>query len=142
MSDLGSWLTAQLDHDEQVARAAAAETGECWEASDPGLYVVDDPRQPGPFATGAWGDLDASVAAHAALHDPAAVLRTVAAHRAILASLRDARSRRDYYVRDGEEPFASESRAHVEALELVVRRLAAIYSDREGWDPSWTTEDR
>lgn len=86
---------------------------------------------PRPSARDEEHDLAAIEAAHR--------LRTIAAHRAILTAWRDAESRRDYYVRDGEEPFASEARGYAEAMDRAVRLLAAIYQDRPGYDPRWAT---
>jgi hypothetical protein len=64
---------------------------------------------------------------HIARNDPAAVLRTIAAHRAILDSYRT--------------EAVCESDASV-VLESALHAIAAIYQDRPGFDPSWTVENR
>jgi hypothetical protein len=169
VSDLALWLTAQLDHDEQVARAAARETtSERWSASGGLVYPEDNPSQhPGPFLADVYG-LPDEVAAHIALHDPASVLRTVAAHRAILAEHLPTRTSVEWphdTTGKGEaltcprcqnaehtdwrpaigmagvlpEGFVA---PYVLAPCRTLLLLAAIYQDRDGYDPRWTTEDR
>lgn len=130
-ADLVAWLRQQLDHDEQVARAAL------------------DPDDPAPWAS--LGTLVAGTSgldrgsgarlralrAHIALHDPARMLRQVAAHRAIL-DLYVASIERDQQMREaiGTAPL----RAATGAYRETVLRIAATYSDRPGYDPAWTAE--
>jgi hypothetical protein len=64
---------------------------------------------------------------HIARHDPARVLREVAAKRAILAAYQEA-----LRIQDGFKEVSSEE-ANREALEMVCRNLATVYSD-----PAWS----
>src|SRR5688572_14309087 len=96
MTDLAAWLTAQLDHDEQIARRAAASHG----GTDTWYFVTTVDHVHGEGATYALDLGDRTVLPsyddddspwlpaeleHIALHDPARVHRDVAAHRRILA---------------------------------------------------------
>jgi hypothetical protein len=65
------------------------------------------------------------------------VLRDGAGDRAILSDWLDAVARRDYYERDGEEPFVSEVRAELKVLERVIRWRALSRSDRPGYREEW-----
>lgn len=124
MTDLVSWLSSQLDHDEQVARAASPGP---WTTGAANHSIVGPdgplPRLAGHVvcSVGAYdrGVPSAADAEHIALHDPARVLRQVAAHRRLIELWKLLN-----------EP------ALYEALEAV----AGIYSDRSGFDPSWTVE--
>lgn len=83
MDDLVTWLRAQLDDDERIARAFADETG-----SDSLRWHRPDPQQPGLIRDGSGtvvtydeGVLTAEQAEHIARHDPARVLTEVDAKR-------------------------------------------------------------
>jgi hypothetical protein len=138
MTDLVAWLTQQIDHDEQVARAAT--TGP-WTAEGNGSIV--GPTGPLPklaghvvCSVGAWnvGRPTAVDAAHIALHDPARVLRQVTAYRRILArhSPRPSGPPNTWVTPQCGWPSLNPC--------PDVRDLLSIYSDREGHDPSWTVE--
>lgn len=157
MTDLVAFLTAQLDHDEQVARASTA--GPWWDSkvgAAPGCHTIrggpgeergadgslpGDVRpiariRPVPNDDGGYATNHDADAAHIALHDPSHVLRTVAAHRAILerhqpmtAGSCDWCWGNAYREEESAWPCAD------------VRSIAAIYTDREGWDPSWRAEE-
>jgi hypothetical protein len=138
MSDLVSWLTQQIDYDEQVAGAATAGP---WATEGNGSIV--GPTGPLPklaghvvCSVGAWnvGRPTAADAAHIAVHDPAWVLRQVAAYRRILV-------RHQQY----NGPVACEYCVGPDGEYVTwpcpdVRDLASIYSERPGFDPSWTVE--
>jgi hypothetical protein len=81
--DLVEKIRTAIDEDERIAQAAAGHCAQ-WTASDSGIYPSDGSRHPGPIVTGVYGDLDENYGAHIARHDPARVLRQVAAHRKIL----------------------------------------------------------
>lgn len=140
MTELVAFLGRMLDADEQVAKAA---TPGPWDVNDEELaeaiYTVDPDSDIAVVAGSGWGG-EVTVfnrpadAIHIARHDPARTLAKVAAERRILDAYRDAVARRDYYARDGEEPFVSESRGFVEALEMVIRRLAEVYQAEERTD--------
>ena len=109
-SDLVAFLRARLDEDE-----AAAKTG-----SDPGW------RSDGPYLGWVAGGIAAQFkwttdAAHAARHDPARVLREVAAKRAIL---------------DEAESELADDLAAVMPRDRL-RHLAAVYSDHADYRPEW-----
>lgn len=82
MSDLVAFVTARLGEDEEQARLAAREGGE-W-------TQVDPVRKPGRIGSlggvVVWdeGEPDEHQAAHIARHDPARVLREVAARRRLI----------------------------------------------------------
>src|SRR5688572_9837398 len=88
VTDIVSWLREQLDADEQTARAAANRTGsERWVAepySDNVAAVLGDDSSAAPFVGGYYGAISPEAAGHIAVHDPALVLRTIAAYRAAL----------------------------------------------------------
>lgn len=149
--DLVSWLRAQLDHVEQVARRALAELeayGGTWTG----------------FADALWKrttvDADAICDVIDA-HGPAAVLRQVAAHRAILDlhEITTELERWDSAAVDGShlpgdltgrpvhwcavcdvDPRSGERYAGTDPACPTLLSIAAIYQDRPGWDPSWTVE--
>jgi hypothetical protein len=124
---LVEWLRAQLDEDERLAREA----------------TVDVPAE--PDASGVWpgwpwspGDTSGLPwVQHCMRHDPARVLAEVQSKRLILEAAVDAASRRLYYERDGEEPFAAESVGFDEAMTKVLRLLALPYQDRPGYLEQW-----
>lgn len=109
--DLVSWLTQQIDHDEQVARD-----------------VLEDFLGPQPSRAGVAVFMRACRWTES--FTPARVLRQVAAYRRIL---------------DWHEPCDDGYRdvcmvCGVPSPCLDLRNVASIYSDREGYDPSWTVE--
>lgn len=67
---------------------------------------------------------------------PALVLRTIAAHRAILAD--HDRALAAAKLNSGDLANAGRLLGAVRTLKL----LASIYQDRPGFDPSWTVENR
>lgn len=145
-ADLVAFLRQQLDHDEQVALDARGDgpsrTG-VWTLLDrrdhpagPNLRLVDDL---GYEVTDSW-DVDSAPwysMPHIALHDPARVLRQVTAHRAILDAYETALVSRD--VAEG-TVLAGATRLSLRVRREAVGAVASIYSDRPGWDPSWTVE--
>ena len=104
MADLVEWLTAQLDADEALARAV--EPSRNWV----GAYSEASPPH-GPFI---------------AANNPSHVLRTIAAHRAIL----------DRHDHRGKWCLGAAPQPITGACPDV-RALASIYEDRPGFDPSW-----
>jgi hypothetical protein len=106
---LATFLLARLDEDERIAADAA----ELFDGAQ--LQVADD------------------VGAHIVRHDPARVLRDVAATRAVV-----------QIWLDGIAGQLSQNRG--EGLDLVdaaMSRLAAVYSDHPDYRPAWSaTQDR
>lgn len=141
MTGLVEFLTARLDEDERIARAATERAPWSHNADDywmitgtDGDVVVYDESAP----------TDAE-AAHIARHDPARVLADVAAKRAILTEhLPDmAREYRDGAWRDRPQCGACVTwRGEGEAVPapapcLTLRRLAVSYADHPDFDESW-----
>lgn len=124
--DLLSWLTAQLDHDEQVALGAARNSiGPTW------------------TAVGLQSSYDVRVDDHIALHDPARVLRQVAAHRRTLGR-HQSRSKEwgivdcSTCLEDTDSTYQDDPIATWASWPCAeIRNVASIYSDRPGYDPSW-----
>ena len=141
VSDAVAFISAQLDHDEQVAPGASPGPWvvlprEEWETED-GYVVEASPNAtgyrhkvaaPGYNGGGVWEAADAT---HIALHDPDRVLLQVAAYRRILARFAAGRE------------FAEQTYSAIPALGFyrhLFADLASIYSDRPGFDPAWTVE--
>jgi hypothetical protein len=131
MDDLVTWLRAQLDDDERVARAA--DSGR-WLPEDKGItfeYRADD------FHDGeAQARLVADTRAnqwHIARWDPARVLAEVDAKRRILDRYEDALARQ-------QDPEHSQVAAHVQVEEYedwILPSLALPYADRPGYRDEW-----
>lgn len=146
MADLVEFLTAQLDHDEQVARAVDAESSSPWRWVDPGgrlkQALVD--AHGSMILPSVSGDVypSASFAEHVIRHDPARVLRQVAAYRRILI---EHGSMLEQVSWTKDLPICNRCR-YDQGLDTfnwpcpTVRALVSIYSDRPGYDPSWTVE--
>jgi Family of unknown function (DUF6221) len=120
--DLVEWLRAQLAVDQEKARAVAElrstwhtgggyeETGPTKVLGEDGYVIVEDDT-----------DWAAEIVAHIALHDPARVLRDVAAIRKIV----------DWV--DGELADDAEQ----VMPRLIGQYLAAIFDDRPGYQEEW-----
>ena len=118
MTDLMAWLRAQMDADERPALAAAAR------------YVAPDGQAywPLPSVRARFRDADDGIRAGLELiasHDPARVLRQVAAMRAIVDACEYTLDYEDYGW-----PLARD----------VLRHLATMYADRDGYQPEWAPE--
>jgi hypothetical protein len=155
--DLVQWLTAQLDADERIARAATPspwvdQGGYVTDVGPDGLprvQVTDYGTQDGePEEDNPRGRADSS---HIARHGPARVLRETDAKRAIV----------DAYLPPGEDPHPGEPCInhegqdpaeysghdgcwrHLEASkrllhhDYVLRLLASVYADRDGYRDEW-----
>ena len=120
-ADLIEFLSARLDEDEAAANAAEAAQRQPWQDSE-------------------WMEKHPADLAHYARHDPARVLREVAAKRAIL----------EYYVeppngvRTGNAEVISSAEGGsgrnprvLTVIEAIVLDLAAVWSDHPDYDPAW-----
>ncbi len=125
MNDLVAFLLARLDEDEAVARLAAREGG-TWKQDDPTRRPGAISSLDGPVVYDE-GAPDENQAPHIARHDPARVLREVAAKRAIIAACEEAIRNQGIFGEDGGQPLA----------EKVLPALAAVYGDHPGYDPQW-----
>jgi hypothetical protein len=136
MTDLVTWLRAQLDDDERVARAAA-DYGDAWRAGDPGVYPSNESQHPGPIVGGVWGDLEDQYAEHIARWDPARVLAEVAAKRVILEKVVPEADGLDVQV-EGEFGVGVRDEAEDPYLgDTLVRLLAVPYANRPGYLAEW-----
>ncbi|WP_123661619.1 DUF6221 family protein [Actinocorallia herbida] len=78
-----AFLAARLNEAERLALAAAQECGGAWDGDTDSVREADAAGS-GYIAVGPWGSGVGAFGPHAALHDPAHVLREVEAWRAIL----------------------------------------------------------
>lgn len=123
MTDLATWLREQLDHDEQVARAAIRRRTTSRRMIRG--VMTDVIEQPDPsWRRSAW--------------PPERVLRQVAAHRAILAAYESFDDRLGY-VQFGDWESCGDSCA-AEVVRRAVLAISVIYADRDGYDPAWAAE--
>lgn len=124
------FLEARLDEDEEVARDAAG-----WDSSgsirDEGLWrrdgvnsVIDSARRMVVYGDGSAPD--DSQAAHIVRHDPARVLREVAAKRAIMA---------EHGI--DQDPCDAHDAMYESAPCDVILNLAAIYLDHPDYQAEW-----
>lgn len=146
-SDLVSWLRSVLDEHEQIARAAiqgpwqTRATAALADADHLSPYVVYGASPLGGdrivqvcMFEAAWQRHEN--AAHMVANDPAHVLRTIAAHRAILGR----------HSPTSAEPWVGPPLCRWCDIDSGpwpcpdVLDLAAIYQDRAGFDPSWRAD--
>jgi Family of unknown function (DUF6221) len=166
VSDLVTWLRAQIDEDERVAQAAIRQyeravaefkAGRPPDVEElPGETAADwsggsDEDDRGYFRRAVWAgdgmigiaemydEQDEASPAHMARWDPARVLTEVEAKREIL----------DRYERvDAEVPETwsrlgtgpDDEAAERIALEWVVKQMTLPYRDRPGYEPVWAPE--
>lgn len=134
MDELLRFLQARLDEDEAAAKAASGDEAADWHWTP----AVTAAGRAILVASGEWDDTDIAqvdqdaddLAEHIARHDPARVLREVAAKRALLA------------VYEGfSHPVSLLERAtypsFAEVLRGQVRHLAAVYSDHPDYRGEW-----
>jgi hypothetical protein len=127
--DLVQWLTAALDDDERIARAAADELGGTplgaeWRYDD---RSVETSRERDLVAVGSQDFMEPRVGAHIAEHDPARVLREIAAKRKRIAL---------HQPEPGQHPdFCGYDKHELPCLPL--RLEAAPYEDRPGYQEAW-----
>jgi Family of unknown function (DUF6221) len=137
---LTAFLEARLAEDEATAREAAAGDQARWKATgdlEPAVYVADG----GPVAVGPWGgSLREDEAAHIARHDPARVLRDVAAKRAILAMHAEFWRLYRTFEQAGEPGSISLGRA--QGLSDVLRQMAAVYASHPDYRAEWKPSGR
>ena len=159
MTDLVTWLRAQLDADERTALAALRyDLPAAWVAEHGGVRTVEPYHRPGHVwdgqtvivarVLGTVGEFHAEMrnAEHIAVHDPARVLRQVAAMRAIVALHRHDTVT---WAMSGEETIGCVicywgqcDRAGPDDAGWceTLRHLATVYADRDGYQPEWEPE--
>lgn len=113
---LPEWLRQQLDEDERIAEGAIRTW--CADWTPAGLQSL----------------FDARVDAHIAEHDPARVLRDVAADRQLVEHYETALVARDAAVGT---PLAGATRMQLRLTERVLRVRAAAHSSRPGYRQEW-----
>ncbi|MFF5795775.1 DUF6221 family protein [Streptomyces albogriseolus] len=118
MDELVRWLGAQLDEDERIARRAGDSFRQIGET---GVIVATEGDRAEECASANW----AGVAAHIVTHDPARVLREVAAKRQIIERC----TRVQGLLLDD---FTAERLA-----DDVLALLALPYADRPGYREEW-----
>ena len=131
MSDLVAFLNARTDEDEAGALLAAREGG-TWKQQDPVRYPGHITSLGGTVVYDE-GAPDENQAAHIARHDPARVLREVAAKRNILARYQDCLVRQE----DPDYPAGVAREQAREYEDFVLPNLAASYSDHPDYDEDW-----
>lgn len=131
IEDVLARLTAGLDRDEAIARAACPGP---WSVDDENyVETMYDKDKTAIISGGRWGG-EAPVfdcnddAAHILRHDPARVLRQVEAIRLVIADYHDAREALNGL---NDSQLGWEERARVNALESTLSALAGIYTDTE-----------
>jgi hypothetical protein len=129
---LAAFLAARLDEDEAIARLAAREGG-TWEQEDP-VRFPGTIMSLGGHVTYDEGAPDENQGPHIARHDPARVLREVAAKRA---HIRMWETFAVNFTHIDETVFEFAKR---EALEDVLAEDAAVYSDHPDYRPEWKPE--
>jgi len=144
MSDLTDFLTARLDEDEAAARNVLAldysEGRWRWQSHRPKPYRSALVNERDQILVAAMNDdvwPSAAVADHITRHDPARVLATVAAHRAIV---RDHGGR--HVCEDGMagERWDDDANDVVEAPCDVMRIIGTIYADHPDYRDEWRPE--
>lgn len=123
MDELITWLRAQIDDDERIARATNSQPGQrySWEVRErsprdlPEIYLKGEHFR-------VVDELDDESAAHIARHDPARVLREVEAKRRLL---------HDFGGFFGLDDFPRG------LVEYAFKLVALPYSDRPGYREEW-----
>lgn len=140
MDDLAAFVSARLDEDEAAANSAVHKAFSHWYVEpwhdgstlkDGRTEHADVQGKTGYQVTGN-GALTSPSATHIARHDPARVLREIAAKRAILATY-TAVAYMD--IADLEPEFAY---GRAVGLGEAVRHLATIWSDHPDYQARWT----
>lgn len=143
MTDINQFLRERLDDEEAVAKKAATQTSQSGNRG-PGEWWVKDGEPDSRYSSSVGGcrvytngdqgsNLLYSLASvqHIADHDPARILREVAAKRAILKSA-ELWSNAAFPDFDG---------GYACAMDDAVMILASAYSDHPGFDPKWSLDD-
>ena len=154
MTDLVTWLRAQIDANEQGARAASPGG---WTYGDvdsiAGGSLYDESRMIGSLHYEQPTDHDGRIVRHLleheadangrhiAVHDPARVLRQVAAMRKIV----DEHAPRTTSYLDAPDETSCRRCGKPDEYPVpypcpTLRALAAVYADRDGYRPEWAPD--
>lgn len=149
MDDIVAFIEARLGEDEAVAAAAFnsqsmwQNNSKTWEAHDTGnVYLPSDPH---PFVVGSWDSDLHEIGIHIARHDPARVLRQVAAMRKIVERYELLSKRLDQFRRQALNGTFSERdrfRRHTTGIRCnearkTVKAFASVWSDHEDYREEW-----
>lgn len=134
MRDMIEWLRVTLDAVEQEANACIAEVGKT-RAGEPyadgsGVADRDD------FPSYPWGSQARELAFMAGPGHPESVLRQVRAHRAILGQIEAMVTAAPLAKSPAEQAMVG---YHDFLGHLVLRRIASIYADRDGFRAEWAS---
>ena len=125
MDDLTAFISARLDEDEAIAKAAA---NRHWLTDDNIITLHPEHDGDGYMSWPTRAD-----AQHAASHDPARVLREVAAKRAVVGAYAKA----DEWVNVSAGATAGYAR---QIMDETLRHVAAVWSDHPDYKPEWRRE--
>ncbi|MEU2924226.1 DUF6221 family protein [Streptomyces sp. NPDC007251] len=153
--DLVQWLLAQLDEDEQIARAAGGRSEQAWAADLSGKDPAGLPSWPVVVRYVTDGRLRGAVAnlpvtnersedrmVHIATHDPARVLREIGGKRRLIA--RGGPFCTSDCDEPGNEPMDPDTNwttpleHHLDCAAYEAAKLMALpYADRPDYDEAW-----
>lgn len=125
MTDIVAFIRARLDDDERIARGATS--GGPWRVHGMAVRGLQSDGTDVMVIRHTWPQ----EAEHIVRHDPARVLREVAAKRRVLARFDRARD------------YAQQTYSAIPALGFyrhLFADLASVWSDHPDYDPSWTVE--
>ena len=125
------FLEARIAEDEAVAKNVAS-AGEWTSGSTYGMFVSVEARC-GTVVSGEWERQDAN---HIARHDPARVLREVAAKRAIIEAADEA-SDLDMSIDNDRRVGRRDMTEEPYLGDVILRALAASYADHPDFDEEW-----
>ena len=134
---IAGFLSGRLDEKEAIAQAATAGPWHIPE-HDPLFYCVDSSDGSGricKFGDRSCGD-DVNNSLHIVRHDPARVLRDIAAKRVVLAEYAAFREVMDEQQAAGEQTGAGVS-SGARLLEHLIRVFAAVDCDHPDYDRRW-----
>lgn len=132
MTELRDFIAARLDEDEAAARVATEGPWSFVGYDDSGWAVVANDEHEIVSRSGS------DDATHTALHDPARVLREVAAKRRIL-ELADEASGLDMSVDLDRRVGSRDTTEEPYVGDLILRQMAQPYAGHPDFNPEWTT---
>ncbi len=136
---IDAFISARLDEDEQLARAAAQADGQDWFPVD--AEYGDSPDRVEGTGDGAVGyDMYETVPPHIARHDPARVLREVAWKRHLLGFALAAFSQESKIgERPGRDPETNAyDKGRADTARFMLRLLAMSWSSHPDFRAEWT----
>jgi Family of unknown function (DUF6221) len=142
-AELLAFFEARLDEDEKAANGAAELSARTNGPPDP--VWADGGRHGviaacGTLATGYEHEMEPPISAHIARWDPARVLADVAAKRSLIEDYRIvvANNAIERRLPPDDEVRAAARELIAKSLLMILRRLAAAYTDHPDFRPEWT----